>query len=473
MEKPMKRLPVILCGAFTIALWSGVNSQSAKAAEEKTSIEPYEITMDYQNQKLILNESGRRKDMEIFCEYGIRKTVTTGKGSNRYTRDVCSIYDTDIFDYTDGLVIDLSTLKREKDCYIRLSGDCSTDPITIKIPAVNTAVKAQFNAVDGIVELYDVTDKEDPTILTTEQIEYRTAYSSWKEYYRDDLSVYQHRGAVLYFRLRAKAAERLNLTAPEPVTGDIESMDGYDIPVYETWPFSGKEIKVTVAKFPLAPKVTVNYSRQTFLLPKNTEYRMLTNRGMAWKAAKKNTSLLLDLRDLTEEYGESEKATFEVRLAETVTKPSSAINRISFTAPEKPVVYSMVNNQTGAVVSGQNMVRNYLRDEFDCEGLIAEYVYNAKAKKYTGVRFINTMEDAYEIYAARTGEVPSQSSTAYQTIKACPEGKQDAVTTISSTKLREGSKVYIRKKGNAGQKQFSSSCAIFGVVGYPDEAPED
>jgi len=216
MEKPMKRLPVILYGALTIALWSGVNSQSAKAAEEKTSIEPYEITMDYQNRRLILNESGRQKDMEIFCEYGVRKTVTTGKGSDRYTRDVCSIYDTNVFDYTDGLVIDLSALKREKDCYIRLSGNCSIDPITIKIPAVNTAVKAQFDAVEGIVELYDVTDKEDPMMITTEQIEYRTTYSSWKEYYRDDLSGYQHQGAVLYFRLRAKATERLNITADRP-----------------------------------------------------------------------------------------------------------------------------------------------------------------------------------------------------------------------------------------------------------------
>jgi len=200
---------------------------------------------------------------------------------------------------------------------------------------------------------------------------------------------------------------------------------------------------------------------------------MVSNNGMNWKAAKKNTSLLLDLQDLTEKYGESEKMTFEVRLAETAAKPPSAISRICFTIPEKPIIYGMDNNQTGAVISGQNIVKNYVRDEFDCEGLIAEYVYNAKTKKYTGVRFTNTMEDAYEIYAARTGEVSSQSSTAYQTIKACPEGKQAAVTTISSTKLRDGSKVYIRRKGDTKQKQFSSSCAVFGVVDYPNEAPED
>lgn len=473
MKKPMNLLTFVLSGIFAIALWSDVNSQSARAAEVRTSIAPYEIKMDYENQQLILTETGRSKDVEIFCEYGVRKTVTTGRGSSKYSRDVCSFYDTSVFDYKDGLVIDLSTLNREKDCYIRLYGDYYSDPVTVKIPAVNTAIKAEYDAIEGIVDLYDYTDKSNITMITSEQIEYRTTYGNWKDYYYDDLSVYQYQGATLYFRLRAKASEQLSLTAPEPVSGDIEDVAGEDIPVYEAYCFPGKEIKVTVAKQASAPKVVVNYSKQTFTLPKGTEYRVISQNSMNWIAAKKNTSLSVSLTSLIAQYGENDGMTFEVRQAETEKKPASKINRISFTIPSAPSVDSIEKVALGTGISGQNITANCLYDEYGSEGLVAEYVYDAKKKRYTGVRFTNCMTDAYEIYAASAGEVPSPANTGYQTIKARPElSSQDAVTTLSITKLKEGSRLYIRKKCNSAEKQFCSPYTVFGVVSYPDEAPE-
>jgi hypothetical protein len=44
-----------------------------------------------------------------------------------------------------------------------------------------------------------------------------------------------------------------------------------------------------------------------------------------------------------------------------------------------------------------------------------------------------------------------------------------AVTTVSASKLKQGSVVYIRQQGKASEKRFSSSYVIFGVVDYPEE----
>lgn len=480
MKKTKKLLCTLLMGAFSTALWFGSNRQIVKA-DENTSIMPNEITIDYADQKLIITERNAR-DAEIICEFGKRKTVTTGKGSDRYSRDVCNFYTSSTYDYVNGLTIDLSSLKREQDNYIRLYGNYSESPTTIKIPAINTAVKAEFEPSTGIVKMYDITDKRVPYQYASEKIEYRNSYRTWQEYQYfdefddyDDLSKYQQRGATLYFRLKAEPTALLYTTAPTLSYGEVEDSEGDDIPYYEAFSFPGKELKVVIPPLPGAPKVKAYYDKQAFVLPKNTEYRIVTgtsNANMKWFPAKANASLQVNMSDIAEKYGNVDQFTFEARVMQTEKKPASRLYRQPITIPKTPTIKSIRPNPAVALEK-QNIDQNCLQDEYGSDAFYIQYVYNAKKKRCTKVEVTNNFEEAYELYVANGGGVPSPTTSGVLTAKATTESMSSVkVTTFSISKLKDGSKLYIRQKANAKLGQFSSPWTLFGVVSHPEEEPD-
>lgn len=464
MKKPMKLLRNLLIGVFSMSLWLGVNSQTVRA-DENASIMPIDITIDYAKQKLILSERGTR-DSEIRYEFGTRKVM------KKSGTEICKFYTSSILDYKDGLTIDLSSLKREKDNYIRLSGNYNEAPITIKIPAVNTKVKAKFDPVTAGVRMYDNTDKMDAAQYTSEKIEYRNAYSNWEEYeYFDDfdvysnLSKYQQRGAVLYFRLKAADTQLLYTTVQQPSYGDIEDENGDDLPVYEADSFPGKEVKVVIPKLSNAPKVKVDYNKQIFSLPKGTEYRVVNSRSdMKWVSAKKSTSLQVDLSDLTAKYGADSSIIFEARFAQTETKPASKVYRVCASIPEAPKVSAIKSSVT--IDGRQNIDQSCLKDEFGADGLVAQYIFNEKKQQCQAVNFWNNLEEAYEICAIKGSGEPSPSNAGILKLKSFGD------TKFAVSRLRDGSKLYIRRMADAKAKQFSGPWVVFGVVSYPEEEPD-
>lgn len=447
-----------------MSLWFGVSSQTVKA-EENTSIMPYEVTIDYANQKLILSERGAR-DNEIRYEFGQRKYV------KKYGTEICKFNTSSTLDYKDGLIIDLSSLKREKDNYIRLSGNYSEAPITIKIPAVNTKVIAKFDPLTAGVRMYDNTDKMDAAQYTTEKIEYRTVYGDWKQYeYFDDfdvydnLSKYQQQGAVLYFRLKAEDTQQLYAVAQRPSSGDIEDEEGEDIPIYEAMSFPGKEVKVVIPKLPNAPKVKVDYNKQMFTLPKRTEYRVVNSRSdMKWVPAKKSTSLQVDLSDLTAKYGADSSIVFEARLVQTETKPASTIYRVSAVIPDAPKISAIKSSVT--VDGRQNIDQSCIKDEFGADALVAQYIFNDKKQQCQGVNFWTNLDEGYDICTIKGSGEPSASNAGILSLKS------NGDTKLAVSKLRDGSRLFIRRRADAKAKQFSSSWAVFGVVSYPEEEPD-
>ena len=464
MKKPMKLLRNLLVGVFAMSLWVGVNSQTVRADEE-ASIMPIDITIDYAKQKLILSERSTR-DSEIRYEFGVRKYV------KKYDTEICKFYTSSTLDYKDGLTIDLSSLKREKDNYIRLSGNYNESPITIKIPAINTKVKAKFDPVTAGVRMYDNTDKMDASQYTTEKIEYRSGCSKWEEYeYFDDfdvysnLSKYQQRGAVLYFRLKAEDAQLLYTTAQKPSFGDIEDENGDDIPVYEALSFPGKEMKVVIPRLPKAPKVKVNYDKQIFTLPKGTEYRVVNTRSdMKWIPAKKSTSLQVDLSDLAAKYGADGNIIFEARLSQTETKPASRLYRVCASIPDQPKVSAI---KSSVIIDGkQNIDQSCIKDEFGADALVAQYVFNEKRQQCEAVNFWTNLDEAYEICTVKGSGEPSPSNAGILKLK--PFGD----TKFAVSKLRDGSRLFIRRRADAKVKQFSGPWAVFGVVSYPEEEPD-
>lgn len=463
MKKPMKLLRNLLIGAFSMSIWFGVNSQTVKA-DADARIEPYEITIDYAKQKLILNERNTR-DHEICCEFGTSKYV------RKYDTDVCKFYTSFTLDYKDGLTIDLSTLKREKDNFIRLTGNYREQPTTIMIPAVNTKIKAEFDPVTSSVKMYDNTDKTDAPQYTAEKIEYRTVYSNWTQYeYFDDFDVYdslykyQQRGAILYFRLKAEGAQQLYTTAPKPTSAGVEDENGEDMQVYEALSFPGKEVKLTIPQLPKAPRVRADYNKQLFTLPKGTEYRVVSSRSdMKWTRAKKSTVLQVDLSDLTAKYGADSNITFEARLAQTEDKPASQIYQITASIPEKPKISTIKSSVTAD--GRQNIDQSCIKDEFGADALVAQYVYNEKRQQCQAVNFWTNLDEAYEICAIKGSGEPSAYQAGIQKLK--PYGD----TKISVSSLRDGSKLYIRRMANAKAKQFSSPWVLYGVISYPEEEP--
>ena len=464
MKKPMKLLRNLLIGAFSMSLWLGVNGQTVRA-DENASIMPVDITIDYAKQKLILSERGTR-DSEIRYEFGVRKVM------KKSGTEICKFYTSSTLDYKDGLTIDLSSLKREKDNYIRLSGNYNEAPITIKIPAINTKVKAKFDPVTAGVRMYDNTDKMDAAQYTTEKIEYRSGCSKWEEYeYFDDfdvysnLSKYQQRGAVLFFRLKAEGAQLLYTTTQQLSYGDIEDENGDDIPVYEAMSFPGKEVKVVIPKLPNAPKVKVDYNKQIFSLPKGAEYRVVNSRSdMKWIPAKKTTGLQVDLSELVAKYGLDGSITFEARLAQTETKPASKVYRVSAQIPDAPKISAIKN---GMVIDGkQNIDQSCIKDEFGADGLVAQYVFNEKKQQCQAVTFTNRIDEGYEICTIKGSGEPSPTLTGVLRLNSYGD------TKFAVSKLRDGSRLFVRRSADAKTRQFSSPWAVFGVVSYPEEEPD-
>jgi len=312
----------------------------------------------------------------------------------------------------------------------------------------------------------------DAAQYTTEKIEYRNGCSNWEEYeYFDDfdvygnLSRYQKRGAVPYFRLKAEGAQLLYTTAPQLSYGDIEDENGDDIPVYEALSFSGKEVKVVIPKLPNAPKVNVDYNKQIFTVPKGSEYRVVNSRSdMKWIAAKKSTSLQLDLSDLIAKYGADSSIIFEARRSQTETKPASKVYRVFASIPDAPKVSPIKNSVT--INGKQNIDQSCIKDEFDSDGLVAQYQYNEKKQQCQAVTFSNNIDLPYEICVIKGSGEPSASNVGILKLKSYGD------TKFAVSKLREGGRLFIRRKADAKEKQFSSPWTLFGIVSYPEEEPE-
>lgn len=473
----MKTFTKLLRGTLLFAIVACVQFGLGSVDASASTIQTKDITIDYDKQQLKITESTTTKDLEVYYAVATVKNVKKKDASGKYVvTKVLNAATWDSFDYKAGLTIDLSKLNRAKDNYIQLKGSKNADPLTIKIPAVRTKVSAKFDAVNAQVTMNDVTNKKAPVVLVSETVEYRTAYSGWKTYSNDDLSIYQTNGATLYFRLAAHDSQTVNKTAATATTSDLYDATGNAVSIYEVGSFPGVEAKVVIGKRANAPKVTVDYNKQQFTLPKNTEYRVVTSSKInAWTAASTTAATKLNLSDISSLVGSLTSATLEVRTAATATKPASKINHIDFNMPETISAKSTntTANKTDAARLAYDVSANYVGASTTSQDLTVSYVYSAKTKKYTGIKFTNTTANTYQILVLDAGsDAPTAAATGMKTISP---GKADSTGTITpketTISVKDGQVVYIRIIGNTKTKEWATDFKGLGTIKFPVDPP--
>lgn len=468
MKNIMKLLCTSLLVMVMVIIWNGMDVSAS-------SIPASAISIDYDAQKLIVKENvNQTTDLQIYYAVPTVKSVKK-KGADGTTSksNVMKVSAWDIYDYNKsiGTTIDLSQLNRTKDNYIQVKGDKHADPVTIKIPAVLTKVSATFQAVDAAVTLNDITNKKQPVPIVGKEIEYRTNYGNWNVYTDNDLSIYQTRGATLYFRVAAHKKEALETTASSAIVSDIVDSNGQGVSVYVAGSFPGVELKVVIGKQAAAPNVTVDYGRHQFVLPKNAEYRVVAdNKVNSWTFASATAAMRLNLSDITAQIGNS-AAVLEVRTAATAAKSTSKVKQLEITLPATLDVYTISENVKPGQIVANDIFFNGLGTGEEDSLLIVGYVYKKSTKQLTGIRFYNATSDTYEVYISKDGTAPTAASAGIKTIKAkAKNGKADAETSISTAYVNNGDRIYIRKKADTKNKVWSSYFIGLGTIQYtPDD----
>jgi hypothetical protein len=450
-------------------LATGAVSALAAVSVQAAQIPTTAVTIDYTEQRLLIQETGDALDHQVYVSFPNPKNsrVTLADGSKQQVK-VLAGKDWDIYDNTAaGITVDLSTLSTTKDHYIQLKGDKNTDVLTIKIPAVLSKVSAKFVATSAAVKMYNTTNSKAPVELT-EGMEYRTVNGNWTAYQGESLETYQMNGATLHFRIAGHVKETLDVTATTPQTGGMKDSSGNDISVYQAGSFPGKAIKVAVPKRAAAPKAKVDYTARQFTLPKGTEYRVVTTDAFGqWTSpADAKSSYKLTLSELSQAAGSLDGA-LEVRVAATDKRAASKVTQVSLEQPAKLDVCSSKEGLAEADIPDSDIFYNSIGKDLSDVSVMVGYISNQTTKEFQGLSFFNYTQDVYEVYVAQDGKVPDSSTS--PTIKIAPDkkGSEDGKQTdLKSSKVANGDKIYIRKVGDSKNQQWSSEYVCLGTVKY-------
>lgn len=242
-------------------------------------------------------------ETEITLATGVKETLKDDREvlfnvakvdrSNKLKASAWEVYD---IGTKNKVAIDLASLNTQKDNYVQVKGDVTGDVVTIMIPKTDNTMKLKMNGATGKVEMTKGTDDSKKSDL-----EFRTQYSGWQKYGAvssekvADLSLYQERGANLYFRL-ASADGQVTAGEPDEKLNITDKVSNKKIDVVSMPSLPGKEVKVAVAKKANAPKATVNYKKGTVTIPKGALYRINDENGLG-KFTETATSAKVELKD--------------------------------------------------------------------------------------------------------------------------------------------------------------------------------
>lgn len=462
---------IIRCFAYLLGISWGILALKGKDVQA-ASIPASAISIDYDAQRLLIKESNKT-DLQVY--FNIPKIKTVKKKNSDGTvmkRTVLTPSTWECYDNTAaGVTIDLSTLNRAKDNYIQVKGDQAADPVTIKIPAILSKVSASYDAVADQVTMNDITDKKNPVAIQNKTFEYRVANSGWKTYAGDDFTYYQVRGASMYFRIVADAKAALQASSLTTLT-DLYDTNDQQVRAYVVGRFPGKEVKVRVTKQASAPKVTVDYARHQFKLPKNTEYRVTAGgKQNAWVAADAAAVKYLNLSEIAGQIGKNTSASLEVRVKAISNKPASKASRVDFEMPPAaPVVHTRSTNATSDLID-IDIYDNAVGEDPDDPLLTTGYRYREFTKVFQGVCLFNGTTEKYEVFISKDGKAPVASS-AILSVKSQVASKvgTEIETLLPATKVKNGDRIYIRRKADTKNKVFSSYFAGLGTVNFqPDQ----
>lgn len=374
------------------------------------------------------------------------------------------------------VVIDLSTLSNTKDNFVQLKTDTGEE-MTIKIPAVNTKVKAVYDAAANKVTVQDITDKKTPVDISADTVEFKNKYGNWSAYTDAAMANYVYKGASLTFRVAADTDTTIVAAGDKDAVIKKAATDETGIAYYIAKAFPGKEVKVSVKKLANGPKVTANYVKNTITVPKGAQYRITKADDSVlgdWTDGDSAKALVLDATTVAETAGTVEVRTKAVAAEGTKAgKPASKISRLSFNPVEVLTVTPSEDN---------DITKATLKQGEKVLPITVEYVMTENKKTHvksaTGIKIINTStDDAYQVYVnkAADGKAPAIGVKGAVAVGAATVKNNETKAKEVTIKNCDAAEIYITKVGNAKTATWASGFVGLGTVKYPEDivpAPE-
>lgn len=460
-----------LSGALVLATAAvvAVAGASVDASAANTALTETTVKVDSVNQTLTVNATGCK-------EVGFSVATVNKTGIIKSAADSAWEW----HDVTAGkeVAIDLSSLSNTKDNFVQLKTD-TAEELTIKIPAVNTKVKAVYDAFANKVTVLDTTASK-TGVAVTDAVEFKNKYGNWAEYTDSALSSYVYKGAALTFRISAKADKAIVAKGEKDakIEYQISKTEKVEVPYFVANSFPGKEVKVSVKKLANGPKIAANYVKNTITVPKGAEYR-ITSEGDtalgAWTQLKDVTKAeALDAVEKAEKAGTIEVRTKAVAAEGTKAgKPASKISRLNYKAVE--TVKMGTTDESVKDFADNKKVKGDIALAYvgtaDDKGITVEYTKDAKGNA-TGIEITNNTLDAYQIYVDKEGKLETvPDGTVKATSLGAATTKNDKVTPkkIKIAKC-DKAQIFVRKAGNAKAATWATAYIGLGTVKYP-EAP--
>ena len=259
----MMKFKKFLAAAMTGVMMFGMVATAAPAicvyAEgEAAAKSKYSVEVDYENFTATIKDTtvsaSAGSDIYVVLEVLKDKEGTKVSSTHVYPVEEVTVAEGETTTKFFGAVVDLSFLKASKEAYIRVHGNSekdSSDIVTVSPQAKKVAIK-YTSGQETLLKALSI-DKAAPTEEVLAAYEYRTLYGSNYSGLKDlDKDMVEVAGTTLV--VRSKAVPSGEKAAP-----------------------AGVEVKVKIPAAPKAPKVTIDYAKGTFKLPKNAEAQIIFN----------------------------------------------------------------------------------------------------------------------------------------------------------------------------------------------------
>lgn len=461
----------ILTGALVLATAAVVSVVSPSTDASAAVLSETTVKVNAVNQTLTVKASGCK-------EVGFSvATVNAKTGIIKPVAD--SAWEWHDVEAGKDVVIDLSSLSNTKDNFVQVKTD-TEERMTIKIPAVNTKVKAAYDAAANTVTVLDTTTNK-AGVAVTDKIEYKNKYGSWAEYTgAAALESYTYKGAALTFRIAASASDAVAAKGADDakIAYQVTKTETVEEPYYIASAFPGKEVKVSVKKLANGPKIAANYVKNTITIPKGAEYRITsidaTALGTWTQLADITKAEALDAATVAAKAGTIEVRTKAVAGDDKKAgKPASKVSRLSFDAVE--VFNAKIADATKQLLLNGNSLTDI--DVADVtvgdNGITVEYARDKKGNA-TGIIITNNTTDAYQVFvdkdakygAGKTPVVPAGDVKAVAVGAATVKGETTTAKKVTIAKC-DNAQIFIRKAGNAKSAVWATAYIGLGTVKFP------
>ncbi len=259
----MMKFKKFLAAAMTGVMMFGMVATAAPAISvyaegEAAAKSKYSVEVDYKNFTATIKDTTASataaSDVYVVLEVLKDKEGTKVSSTHVYPVEEVTVPEGESETKFFGAVVDLSFLKASKEAYIRVHGDSekdSSDIVTVSPQAKKVAIK-YTSGQETLLKALSI-NKAAPTEEVLAGYEYRTLYGSNYSDLKDlDKDMVEVAGTTLV--VRSKAVTTGEKTAP-----------------------AGVEVKVKIPAAPKAPKVTIDYVKGIFKLPKNAEAQIIFN----------------------------------------------------------------------------------------------------------------------------------------------------------------------------------------------------